>query len=60
VSTDKAVYAVTTTGTAHSSVWTAATPGELAISGDNRLVVASRGDVILSAVLNKLTVYTLR
>lgn len=59
-STDKAVYAVSTTGTTHSSVWTAATPGELAISSDNRLVVVSRGVASMGAVLNKLTVYTLR
>lgn len=60
VSTDKAVYAVSTTGTTHSSVWTAATPGGLAISSDNRLVIASRGVASSGAVLNKLTVYTLR
>jgi hypothetical protein len=55
ISTDKAVYAVSTTGATHASVWSAATPGEIAISGDNRLIVSSRG-----ASLNKLSAYTLR
>lgn len=55
VSTDTNVYAVSLTGATHASVWSAATPGELAISGDSRLIVTSRG-----ATSAKLTAYNLR
>ena len=57
VSTDAQVYAISLTDPAHPMVWSAPTPGLLAVSGDSRLIVSAP---LEDKFAKRLTAYALR